>query len=280
MIMALRVSQITIRSLENAQPGLLHSGNEKCDFPFHPVFNDLVPLEMATRPCISHWPLKKALFQLPAILVLALLLLTPLQAGSRIKCWTNSEGIRECGQAIPPEYSQQRVEIVNERGVVVEVISRAKTPEELKEEQRQAEIRKQQERLKNEQRRQDMILLNTYATERDLRISRDRQREAINSIIEITRANTRTLKRKLAQVQKKIANYERAGETAPASLFEDMDSIKEQIDDNQHFVRKKEKLAKKIDDKFEADLNRFYELKGIKPRSVTSDKGQGARNQK
>ncbi len=277
--MALDISRITVRLLKKFLPGHFDTASEKCDFSFPHIFNDLPALKLAVSPCITNRPLKNIHFQLPAMFILAFLLLNPLQAGSKIQCWTNSEGIRECGQAIPPEYSQQRVEIVNEHGVVVEVISRAKTPEELEEEKRQAEIRKRQERQKAEQRRQDMILLNTYATERDLRISRDRQREAINSIIEITRANTRTLEKKLAQVQKKIANYERAGEPAPASLFEEMDSIKEQIDDNQFFVHKKEKLAKRIDDKFKADLKRFYELKGIKPKSGHGDAGQGTKKQ-
>ena len=27
-------------------------------------------------------------------------------AGANIKCWTNEDGVRECGNKIPPEYSQ------------------------------------------------------------------------------------------------------------------------------------------------------------------------------
>ena len=56
-------------------------------------------------------------------------------AGS-IKCWTNKEGVRECGAVVPPEYSQQRVEIMNERGIVVDVKEAAKTKEQLAEEAR------------------------------------------------------------------------------------------------------------------------------------------------
>ena len=44
-------------------------------------------------------------------------LVLPSQAHGRIKCWTNSEGVRECGNTIPPEYAQKSHEEVSEQGV-------------------------------------------------------------------------------------------------------------------------------------------------------------------
>ncbi len=179
-------------------------------------------------------------------------------AGARIKCWVNKEGVRECGQFVPPEYAQQRIEIVNERGIVVEVIEAAKTKEQL------AKEAAERRRLA-EQRRRDEILLNTFTTERDLELARKSRIQAIESIIAITNSNTRSLKAALTKVQKRAADFERAGEEPPKELFEEMESLRRQIKDNEEFVAKKQRDIIALEKRFDADLKRFRELKGIKP---------------
>ena len=61
-----------------------------------------------------------------------LALLLPFHAHA-FKCWTNNEGVRECGNVVPPEYAQQKTRTINERGITTEVKERAKTKEELAE---------------------------------------------------------------------------------------------------------------------------------------------------
>lgn len=200
-----------------------------------------------------------------AVLLLTVLWLfgTTAQAAT-IKCWRNAEGQRECGQAVPPEYSQQRIEVINERGIVVKVIEAAKTKEQLAEEARQKELQQEQERRKKEQKRRDTILLNTFTTERDINLAKKQRIDAIVGLIEITNSNTKSLQANLDEVQKQAADYERAGETPPAEVLDEIAAIKRQIADNEEFVAKKKKDIDAIDKRFEADLKRFRELKGIK----------------
>ncbi len=172
-------------------------------------------------------------------------------AGSRIKCWVNKDGVRECGQIVPPEYAQQRIEIINERGIVVEVIEAAKSREQL------AKEAAERRRLA-EQKRRDEILLNTFTTERDIELARKSRIQAIESIIAITNSN-------LTRVQKRAADFERAGEEPPKELFEEMESLKRQIKDNEEFVAKKQRDIIDLEKRFDADLKRFRELKGITP---------------
>ncbi len=179
-------------------------------------------------------------------------------AGSRIKCWVNKDGVRECGQIVPPEYAQQRIEIINERGIVVEVIEAAKSREQL------AKEAAERRRLA-EQKRRDEILLNTFTTERDIELARKSRIQAIESIIAITNSNTRSLKSNLTRIQKRAADFERAGEEPPKELFEEMESLKRQIKDNEEFVAKKQRDIIDLEKRFDADLKRFRELKGIAP---------------
>ncbi len=202
------------------------------------------------------------------LLGLVLLLATgPAVAGGRIKCWKNKDGVRECGQFVPPEYAQQRIEIINERGIVVDVIEAAKSREQLA---REAAER----RRRAEQKRRDEILLNTFTTERDIELARKSRIQAIESIIAITNSNTRSLKANLAKVQKRAADFERSGETPPKELFEEMESLKRQIKDNQDFVAKKQRDIIALEKRFDADLKRFRELKGIAPSAEKTPDSQ------
>lgn len=202
-------------------------------------------------------------FRLPVRLCLAVLILAlanPAVAG-RYKCWTNDEGVRECGQSVPPEYSQQRIEILNEQGVVIDVEEPAKTPEELEAEKRAAEQRRLEEEKEAEQKRRDRILLNTFTNERDLKLYYEDKTSAIQSLIDITRANNETLRDKLADLQKQAANQERRGRELSETLLEQMEQVKRQVANNKTFMAEKAQELERLKQKFETELARFRKLK-------------------
>ena len=200
-----------------------------------------------------------------SIILLSYLASVPAVMAGSIKCWTNKDGVRECGYSVPPEYSQQRIDIMNERGIKVDVKEAAKTKEQLEEDARLAKIKQEELQLQEEARLRDTILLNSFTTERDIKISYDDKIEVVNGIVEITNSSTRILQQKLQAVEKKAANYERAGETTPKDVLNQINSLKRQLKDNDKFIAQKEGEIKVLKQNYEADLKRFRELKGIKP---------------
>jgi len=195
----------------------------------------------------------------------ACLLATALSASAAsIKCWQNNEGVMECGSFVPPEYSQKRVEIRNERGIVVKVNDRAKTEAEKAEYARKMALKKEEDRRLAEERQYDQVLAMTYPTEHDLELSHQDNVGAINGIIEIAQTNSRSLHSKLREVQSRAANHERAGGQTPKFLLSEMDQLKKQIAHNEKYIAsKKQEIATK-DKKYQSDLKRFRRLKGIK----------------
>lgn len=200
-----------------------------------------------------------------SIILLSYLASVPAVMAGSIKCWTNKDGVRECGYSVPPEYSQQRIDIMNERGIKVDVKEAAKTKEQLEEDARLAKIKQEELQRQAEARLRDTILLNSFTTERDIKISYDDKIEVVNGIVEITNSSTRILQQKLQAVEKKAANYERAGETTPKDVLNQINSLKRQLKDNDKFIAQKEGEIKVLKQNYEADLKRFRELKGIKP---------------
>jgi hypothetical protein len=202
------------------------------------------------------------------VCLISLLLAAPATMAGSIKCWTNKDGIRECGYSVPPEYSQQRIEIMNERGIVIEIKEAAKTEEQLAEEARLAKLKQEELRRQQQARLRDTVLLNTFTTERDLKISYDDKIAVIMGHIDITNTGTRSLNQHLKDAQRKAANYERAGEKLPESLLEEMKDIKRQIKDNDNFIARKMQEVKALNSQYEADLKRFRELRGISPNDT------------
>lgn len=199
------------------------------------------------------------------ICLISSLSFSPVSMARSIKCWINKDGVRECGYTVPPEYSQQRIELINERGIVVDVKEAAKTKEQLAEEERLAKLKEEELRLEKEKQLRDSILLNTFTTERDLKISYDDKIAVIMGHVDISNTGSRTLTENLNDAQRRAANHERAGEKVPQSLIEEIESLKRQIKDNQDFVARKMAEIKELNLQYEADLKRFRELKGITP---------------
>jgi len=203
-------------------------------------------------------------------MVLATVLAIPAGAQAAIKCWTNKEGVRECGNTIPPEYAQQETRTISNRGITLEVKERAKTPEELEQEkvQREAEEARlaEEARKKKERTEYDVMLLSTFTTEAEILSSRERKMGAIDASIEMTRAAIDGLQKKHADFKKRAAEYERGGKPLPDALKEDMDNVEKQVGDKETFIQERMREKEELRAKYEADMQRFRELKNTKPR--------------
>ncbi len=196
------------------------------------------------------------------IFIMACLIMSSTNLSARnIRCWQNNENIRECGSVVPPEFSQQRIEILNEHGVVIKVLPAAKTKEELAEIARLKKIEQKKQQRITEQKRKDNILLQTYTTEKDLRIGNEDKVTAIKSIIDITNSNTRSLQKNLVKLQKRAGDYERSGQSMPEILTADMENLARQIKDNDEFIAKKQQALINLSKQFDADLERYRLLK-------------------
>jgi len=126
------------------------------------------------------------------------------------------------------------------------------------------EAKRQQ--AKDERRRQDLILLKTFTTEKDLLISRDKKLSTIDGTISIATGNLRILNSSLIQLQKQAANHERAGSSVPPHIEQDIQSVKTQIQENEQYLADKHLHRQEIEGKFAADLGRYRQLKKVQPR--------------
>ena len=200
-----------------------------------------------------------------ALLVLFTLagLTLPESAQARMKCWTNNEGVRECGDKVPPEYAQKGHQELGKGGIVREEKERAKTPEELAEEKRLAKL--EEEKLKQEeaQKNQDRILMETFSSVGDIERARDERVTALEATIKLTQARNEKIQLDLDKRIKTAADQERAGKAPSEALLKDIDSLKRQIKNNDSFIEEKRAEQEEIKKSHAVDIARYKELKGL-----------------
>lgn len=196
--------------------------------------------------------------------LLSIGLLALSQPAVAYKCWTNNEGVRECGEVVPPEFAQKGHEELSKYGTVKKETDRAPTEEELAEMERQ----KEQERLERErqkaQQRQDRILMRTFTTVEDIESARDEKISALDTTINLTNKRTEKIQQDLDKRVQRAAAQERSGKQPSESLLDSINSLKRQIRNNEEFIAEKRQEQEEIRASFAKDIARFKELKAEK----------------
>jgi carboxylesterase type B len=204
---------------------------------------------------------------LPCTLALLVTALLPAPASAGIKCWTNNDGVRECGNTVPPEYAQQSHREVTGTGVTVSTTSRAKTKEELRIEReeaaRLAAIRAEEERKIRARKAKDRVLLSTFTTEEELEIAHQGQVAAIDIRIGHTERILKQLEQTLEQLRSQAAKLERSGKTITPELKARIAKTEQQMQDRLDFIESRRVQKAELAAQFTADRARYRELKGI-----------------
>jgi hypothetical protein len=233
------------------------------------------PTDEVRAACVAK-PMRARSFVVAASMAacLSLLLPQPAPADSRMKCWTNSDGIRECGDVIPPEYTQQSHETLNSQGITVEQVRASRTRAEIEAEQAEKHARETAERARKAKAERaaerDRILFSTYNSIADLEIARESQLEHIDTQISSTEKRIEKLEQAMAERVRRAAQMERQGRVPPDSLTSDIAGLRGQIDESRQFITDRREERSAVDAQFGADIERYLKLA---PR--TGDAGGG-----
>ncbi|MEJ2575264.1 MAG: DUF4124 domain-containing protein [Gammaproteobacteria bacterium] len=201
-------------------------------------------------------------------LLIGLLLAGSLEAGKLYR-WTDAEGRVHYSDRVPPEHVEQAHDRLNTQGMAVEHLERAKTAEEIAREQELARLRSEQQRILEEQRARDEVLLKTFRSEEDLELARQGKLAAVNAQISLAQNNIKRLKARLAEMQASAARTERKGEKVNPKLQANLSETRAQIERNYDYIvqREQEKLA--LNARFDRDLKRFRTLSSLSPGAPT-----------
>ncbi|MGK0297586.1 MAG: hypothetical protein ACI9XC_001196 [Gammaproteobacteria bacterium] len=203
----------------------------------------------------------------PFLLTIVFALMTGfyfLPAQAAIKCWKNNEGVRECGNRVPPEFAQQGHEELSNSGMVVNQQGRVKTKEELEQAAKELEILAEQKRQQEQQARMDKILLATFSSVSEIEAARDGKLNVIQASITLVGKQSETIQLDLDKRILAAAEAERSGSTPNEALLNDIASLERQINVKKQYASEKQDEIDETTKEYGTNIERFKSLKGLK----------------
>jgi hypothetical protein len=197
----------------------------------------------------------------PVLISISLAVLSS-SAQARIKCWENNDGVRECGEIVPPEYAQKSHKEISSQGITIDESARAKTEEELAEEERLAAIQQEEDANQAEIDTQNKILLDTYSNTDDIQMTSDGKLAALESNINLANKRNEKIQPNLDKLTAAAAAAELAGKQPSEDLLKDIESLSRQIKNNDKYIADTRLEQEVIKKEYAEKIERFLQLTG------------------
>lgn len=202
----------------------------------------------------------RPVLRLSAALLFGIALTLPVTA--KTYCCNDKNGRRICGDTLPEQCEDRAYREIGEKGV--RNVEAPLTAEQKAQREAQEARKKEEQRVVAEQRRKDQALLNTYGSEKDIDLLRDRavaDMEATGK--QIQEKYDAALKQK-KRLEKDLEFY--AKKPVPASLKAQISENETEIEAQKKAIADKKLEVEAVRAKFEEDRQRY--------RTLTQDAGK------
>jgi chromosome segregation ATPase len=201
------------------------------------------------------WQITVQLMAFSALFVA--LLLTMGAAKAAMYRWVDSNGRVQYSDTLPPTYQQSGAAEMNKQG---QVIKRTQSEAERKAE---SERKAEQARIQQEQQKQaqfDRALTQTYTTEAEIDLARDRALEHHKLAIHGAEIRSKAVDANLTDLNARIAQIEKSGKKVGAGLQRQLEQSRKESEELKRTIQNNEEAMTQVREKYAADKARFREL--------------------
>jgi hypothetical protein len=196
------------------------------------------------------------------ILLLAGLLLaaaTPAHAQSTKKMYRyyDAEGKMVVDYRVPDEYVAGGYEVLNAKGMVIQVVPRELTAEEKAQRDSEEKQRLAAEAEAERLREWDESLMLRYSSIEDIEAARERALRELRIRVSILKSNKRSLKQKVENYQVQAADLERSGQEVDLERLQTIESLQGEIAVTDRAIADRELEIEQVSDAYQADIDRF-----------------------
>ena len=192
-----------------------------------------------------------------AFLLLLAMQLPSAHAG-KTYCCTDERGRQACGDSLPRECFGRAYRELGERGTLLRQVDAPLTAEQQAQRDAALANKKKEERAAMEERRKNQALLNTYTSEKDVDIARDRAlADFENSVKDAQAKYTDAVKRK-QKLESEMEFYKK--KPVPAELKEQIRTNEAEIKAQQTAIEAKKLEMNQVRSRFEDEKKRYLEL--------------------
>jgi hypothetical protein len=173
--------------------------------------------------------------------------------------YRDDAGSIHIGYSVPPEFIENGYEVLNENGMVVDVV----LPKSVLDARASKLLEEAEARHQNElQASKDEALLRFYSTPDDVERVRERKMQEIQNFIDIQKANIIANRKRLAALQSQAAELERSGRSVSEKILQTLDTLEHKISDAKQAIKLKDEEKNRAWLAFELDIERLNELLG------------------
>ena len=189
----------------------------------------------------------------------ACLLLAAGTAGAGMYRWVDGSGRVHYGDTLPPTYQKSGAAEMNKQG---DIIKRTQSEAERKAE---AARLAEQNRIQQEQKVQaqrDRALTQTYTSEAEIDLARDRALENYKLQIKGAELRASAVEANLADLRSRIAGIEKSGRKVGSGLQDQLDQAVRESEELKRTIQNNQAAMVQVREKYAADKARFLELTG------------------
>lgn len=174
--------------------------------------------------------------------------------------WVDENGKVFFSDVVPPDQVQHQRETRNENARVLDVVEKAKSPEELEQQRRLEALRKEQEKIIAKQAVSDKVLLSTYRSVDDIQQALTNKLTLMDGEKRVIEGSRQLLERQLTRQQGQAATLERNAQKVPQKLLDEIASTKQQIERNMEEMARHQSLRESVENEFRTDIARYQFL--------------------
>lgn len=176
--------------------------------------------------------------------------------------WVDKDGQTHYGETIPPEYADRNSLELDKNGRVEK--SREVISPESRQASKDADAKKTAEdEAAKEAQRKDNAILNTYTTEKEIDLARDRNLQQVDARINSYTTLAKSAQESLDDRYQERESISKQGRKIPKSLTEDIEEGNVRVERYKAQVIQSQQEKINVQARFEAEKARFRQLKGI-----------------
>ena len=189
---------------------------------------------------------------------------------ARIYCCDDANGRKVCGDFVPKECERRAYEERDNKGYVINKVEAPLTPEQQARRAAETERKLAEEKAKAEERRRNLALLSTYASEADIDAARDRSLREVDKLIKEAEQAVVNAEKNLAKTSAEKEFYK--GKELPSDLKSKIRDLEAATAAKRVVLDTRKRDIGLVNAKFADERKKFRELKGITAPSPTPAK--------
>ena len=182
--------------------------------------------------------------------------------------WTDEQGNVHYSDKAPPEMPTKGATVLDKQGRSVKRIDPPPTPEETKAKADEDESKRIQARARDEQARKDKALMQSYTSETEIDLARNRALSTIDTQIQSAQAYSADLVRRQKELAKRKAGY--GGKPAPMELQNEIDTVDGELSRQTVLIRQKQEETTLVTTKYDTIKQRWRDILADQARAAAA----------